>query len=130
MAIRSGSLLFLAAVAAITVACRAEPTSPPSPFNLLDFNTRISKNVIHVGDTATIEFVLRNATSESVRFFSGCGLIKPSIKNSARRVVFHSGDYCFASVVPIELAPGEEFVQRVGFRAAARVEIALFEGLP
>jgi hypothetical protein len=111
------------AVVSILAACRSEPTSPPAPFNLLEFNARISKSMIHMGDTATLEFVLRNPTPGRVTFFIGCGDMTQTIQNGSKETVFRLGDRCLAlaSVALIELAPGEEYVQRVTILGATLV---------
>jgi hypothetical protein len=124
-------LLSSLAVISILAACRSEPTSPPAPFNLLEFNARISKSVIHVGDTATVEFVLRNPTRGSVEFFIGCGNINPTIQNSSRQTVYRAADFfCAGSVAPVELAPGEEYVQRLEIRGIPRVINWSYAGVP
>ena len=66
MMMHSGRLVLFLLGSAVFAACRDNPTGIRGPIDLLEFNASVSKNVVHLGDTATLRFALRNSTSDTV----------------------------------------------------------------
>ena len=118
------------ALTMMLAACRSEPTVPiGGPFGLLEKSSSITKSVLHVGDTATIRFALRNRTRDTVKFPLGmCG--PPWIKNGVGERVYPAiPPLCFAMLVYYPLAPGAEYVQTLQIQGG-QVAPQLLTGVP
>jgi hypothetical protein len=95
-------------------------THVPPPFMdasaaSLEFTASVSKAEISLGDTATVTFILRNPTTETVRldFRSTCQIL-PYIRNEDALVYPNGGAWgCGAALTALTLGPGEERVRSV-----------------
>ena len=111
---------------AVFAACRDNPTGIRGPLDLLEFKASVSKSVLHLGDTATLRFTLRNSTSEAVIIsFTTCA-VQPHIRDSSREVYAHNSN-CFeiAIFAPQPLAPGEEFIRELVINGQTPTLVAL-----
>jgi hypothetical protein len=111
MMMRSRQLVLFLLGPAVFAACRDNPTGIRGPIDLLEKSSSITKSVLHVGDTASIRFALRNRTRDTVAFpLGGCG--PPWIRNGAGERVYPATlPLCALSAEYYRLAPGAEYAQ-------------------
>lgn len=67
-----------------------------------------------VGESTSLDFVIRNPTSETIRVNTSCGVIQTYIQGffaSTPLITWPQG--CLAVILFTDLAPGAEYVQRV-----------------
>ncbi|HEU4993996.1 MAG TPA: hypothetical protein VFT29_04225 [Gemmatimonadaceae bacterium] len=102
----------LACLAGLLISCR--DATAPGRLGRLEFLARISKTSVPVGESASLEFVIRNPTSETIRVNTSCGVIQTYIQEffaSEPLITWPQG--CLTVAFFTDLAPGAEYVQRV-----------------
>ena len=111
---------------AVFAACRDNPTGIRGPLDLFEFNASVSKSVVHLGDTATLRFALRNSTSETVTISSSTCAVQPRIRDSSR-LVYGNAQSCFeiAIFAPQRLAPGAEIIRELVINGQTPTLVAL-----
>jgi hypothetical protein len=108
-------------------------TSPPPELSLAgtEFTASISKSAIPLGDSATLRFVLRNTSTETLRMtFGGCQVLY-YVKDNDNNFVFpKDGAWaCTGAISSIVLAPGGEHVVTVPVRSSAPDQ-PIYPGIP
>jgi hypothetical protein len=124
---RSRQLVLLLLGPAVVAACRDNPTGIRGPLDLLEFNASVSKSVVHLADTATLRFALRNSTRDTVMIALSACAIRPYIRDGSRAVYAPSTQNCYelAIFAPRPLAPGAEIVEELVINGRTPTLVAL-----
>lgn len=105
--------------------------SEPTPVNGLTLTSAVSPTTINTGSEGTITATLRNVGSSTttITLNSGCSSLIRVFRSPGNEAVSLSGS-CAAVVVPVTLAPGEEYTQqtRVGSGTGTQPETVLQPG--
>jgi hypothetical protein len=107
-------------------ACRDNPTGIRGPIDLLEFKATVSKSVLHLADTATLRFTLRNSTRDTVMIALSTCAIRPYIRDSSREI-YSRGENCFelAIFAPRKLAPGADITEELLINGRTPTLVAL-----